>query len=82
MLNVKVNWFFLKISIIVMQKRGVLSCHESENQRNKKFIGRVSLFAQHFEKPRISDRLNHDPAIQIASPKVTQVLLRFCRNGF
>ena len=55
-----------------MRKRGVLNCNESEKQRNKK-LGRVSLFVQNFEKPKISERLNPDTAVQIASPKVTKL---------
>ena len=56
-----------------MRKRGVLTGNESENQRNKK-LGWVSLSVQNFVKPKISERLNSDPAIQIASPKAT----KFC----
>ena len=59
MLNAKVNWFFLKISIIVMRKLGVVSCNKSGNQRNKK-LGRFSLFVQNFVKPKISEKLNSE----------------------
>ena len=54
-----------------MRKQGVVSCNESENQRNEK-LGRVSLFVQNFVKPKISEKLNSDLVIQIASPKVTK----------
>ena len=54
-----------------MRKLGVVSCNESGNQRIKK-LGRVSLFVQNFVKPKISEKLNPDLVIQIASPKVTK----------
>ena len=36
MLNVKFNWFFLKLNNIVPRKVGVFSCHEPKSQKNKK----------------------------------------------
>ena len=54
-----------------MRKLSVVSCNESENQRNKK-LGRASLFVQNFVKLKISEKLNSDLVIQIASPKVTK----------
>ena len=54
-----------------MRKLGVVSCDGSENQRNNK-LGRVPLFVQNFVKLKISERLNSDLVIQIASPKVTK----------
>ena len=71
MLIVKVNWFFLKINIIVMRKVGVRSCDEPDSDRNKK-LDKVSLFVQKSGKPKISERLNSNTAIQIASLKVTK----------
>ena len=71
MLNVKVNWFFLKINIIVMRKVGVSSCYEPESEKNM-ILGKVSLFVPKFGKPKISERLNSNTAIQTASQKVTK----------
>ena len=71
MLNVKVNWFFLKINIIVMRKVGVSSCYEPESEKHM-ILGKVCLFVQKFGKPKISERLNSNTAIQTASQKVTK----------
>ena len=54
-----------------MQKVGDRSCDEPDSERNKK-LDEVSLFVQKFGKPKISERLNSNTAIQIASLKVTK----------
>ena len=54
-----------------MRKVGVFSCYELESEKNKK-LDKVSLFMQKFEKRKISERLNSNTAIQIASLKVTK----------
>ena len=54
-----------------MRKVGARSCDEPDSERNKK-LDRVSLFAQKFGKPKISERLNSNTAIQTASQKVTK----------
>ena len=69
MLNVKINWFFLKINIIVMRKLGVFSCDEPDSERNK-ILGKVTLFVQKCGKPKISERLNSNTATKITSLKV------------
>ena len=81
MLNVKVNWFFLKINIIVMRKLGVFSCDELDSERNKK-LGKVSLFVQKFGKLKIYERLNSNHRNSNRQPESNQVLLRSCLNRF
>ena len=53
-MNVKVNSFFLKVNVIVMQKVGVLSCDEPDSEWNKK-LEKVSLFVQKFGKLKAGD---------------------------
>ena len=57
-----INWFFLKINMIVMRKVGVSSCYEPESEKNM-ILGKVSLFVQKFGKPQISERLNSKPRL-------------------
>ena len=64
-----------------MRKLGVRSCDESESKGNEK-LDRVPLFEQKFGKPKISERLNPNTAIQTARLKSNQVFLRSCRNRF
>ena len=52
-----------------MRKVGVLSCDEPDSERNNK-LGKVSLFVQKFEKPKIPEWLNSNSVIQIL--KVTK----------
>ena len=51
MLNFKVNWFCLKINIIVIRKVDVFSCYEPEREKNTK-LGKVSLFVQNLKNLR------------------------------
>ena len=54
-----------------MRKLGVRSCDDPDSERNKT-LERVSLFVQKFGKPKISEKLNSNTAIQIANLKITK----------
>ena len=69
------------IIIIVMPKLGVVSCNRLENQRNHNLI-RGSLFVQNFVKLKLSESLNSDLVIQIASSKVPRFYKDSVEKGF